>query len=195
MVHAPDKHHRHSIRLQGYDYSQAGAYFVTIVTRDRACMFGHVVDGEMRMNELGKVVRDEWFRSGKIRSELQLNPDEFVAMPNHIHGIVWIVDHEIVRATGRSPLPNGPAPRSLASFIAGFKSAVTKRINEQRTMPGVPVWQRNYYEHIVRNDHELDRIREYIVNNPLQWTLDRENTDIVRATGRSPQLKDAPWCI
>ena len=79
------------------------------------------------------------------------------------------------RATRRSPLQNSLAPKSLGSFIAGFKSATAKRINEYRGKMGTPVWQRNYYEHIVRNEDELNKIREYIINNPLQWDLDKEN--------------------
>lgn len=181
MKYDPARQRRRSIRLKGYDYSKAGAYFVTIVTHNRACLFGEVVNEEMRLNELGEIVRNEWFRSAEIRREIQLNPDEFVVMPNHIHGIVWIADDDmvgatgrmvdVVGATGRSPLP----PRSLASFIAGFKSGVTKCINQHRRTPGAPVWQRNYYEHIIRNEASLVRSREYIVNNPMQWALDREN--------------------
>ncbi|MFQ6092271.1 MAG: transposase, partial [bacterium] len=96
--------------------------------------------------------------------------------PNHTHGIVWF--NHIVGAPGRAPL-QGPhlrrAPKSLGSFIAGYKSMVTKRVNETRQTPGAPIWQRNYYEHIVRNETELNRIREYIRANPLGWHLDREN--------------------
>ncbi len=205
MRYNPEKHHRHSIRLKGYDYAQPGAYFVTIVTQDRACLFGDVVDGQMRLNECGVIVHQEWFRSANIRHEIALYADEFVVMPNHIHGIVWIVDDggmtdvmttdtvgatgstvgatgstvgatgSTVGATGRSPLPSGPAKRSLASFVAGFKSATTKRINQHRGTPGAPVWQRNYFEHIIRNDESLDRIRRYIAENPLHWYFDREN--------------------
>ncbi len=132
---------RRSIRLKGYDYTQAGAYFVTICTQGRACLFGEVVNGEMRLNEWGEIVREEWFRSAQIRQEIQLNLDEFVVMPNHIHGIVWFVcDGISVGVHGRAPLPVQRILRSLASFIAGFKSAVTKQINEQCSTPGMPVW-------------------------------------------------------
>jgi REP element-mobilizing transposase RayT len=125
MRYDPDRHHRRSIRLRGYDYRQPGAYFVTIVTQDRACLFGEVVGEEMHLNELGKIVWEEWFRSAEIRQEIELLPDEFVVMPNHVHGIVWIVESP-VGAHGRAPLHHAPLqrlPRSLASFIAGFKSA------------------------------------------------------------------------
>jgi len=125
------------------------------------------------MNEYGGIVRDEWMKTETIRDEIEL--DESVVMPNHIHGIVFIVG-----ATGRSPLRNdydssGPRPRSIGAFMAGFKSAVTKRINQIRTTPGIPLWQRNYYEHVVRNEKELNRIREYVVTNPMKWAEDENN--------------------
>jgi REP element-mobilizing transposase RayT len=173
-----DKHRRRSIRLKGYDYTQPGAYFVTLCTWNRECLFGQVVDGEMRLNNYERSVREEWFRSAEIRRGIELRPNEFIVMPNHIHGIVWIVDDNRgttphVEAHGRAPLRR--MPRSLGSFVAGFKSSVTKQINTLRQTPGTPVWQRNYYEHIIRDDRSLNRIRQYIANNPLQWELDREN--------------------
>ena len=194
------KHRRTSIRLKGWDYTQPGAYFVTICTHERVPLFGRVVDGEMVLNPYGEIVRDEWFRSAEIRAEIELFPDEFVVMPNHIHGIVWIVATDDpagydenarppVGATGRSPLPpHGPTPRSLGSFIAGFKSAVTKRINQMRGTPGARVWQRNYYEHIIRDERALNAIRRYIIDNPWRWHLDRYNPD---ATGPDPRGRPA----
>jgi REP element-mobilizing transposase RayT len=173
MTYDERQHHRRSIRLKGYDYSQAGAYFVTVCTRDRVCLFGDVRDGIMRLNKFGHIVWEEWFRSAEIRREIELSTDEFVVMPNHIHGIVWIAEQQNVGAHGRAPLHR--TPRSLSTFIAGFKSVTTKRINILRNMPGLPVWQRNYYEHIVRDERTLDGIREYILANPLRWHLDREN--------------------
>ena len=180
------KESRRSLRLKGYDYSQAGAYFVTICTQNRACLFGHIADGQMVLNEYGKIVRDEWLKSSEIRNEIEL--DEFVVMPNHFHGIAWIVGvHEkchnaVLGAHGRAPLRR--EPRSLGSLTAGFKSAVTKRINEIRRTPGVKLWQRNYYEHVIRDENELNSVREYIINNPAQWDTDRENPDI-RADGQN----------
>ncbi len=182
----PQRHRRRSIRLPEYDYTQPGAYFVTICTHNREPLFGQVVDGEMVLNKYGQIVWEEWFRSANIRAGIELFTNEFVVMPNHIHGIVWIVD--AVGATGRSPLqpthPRGPASRSLGSFIAGFKSIVTKRINAHRATPGARVWQRNYHEHIIRTERVLNVIRQYIVENPLCWDLDRCNPD---ATGPDPQ--------
>jgi REP element-mobilizing transposase RayT len=173
MPNNHDKHRRRSIRLKDYDYSQAGAYFVTICTHKKECVFGNIVDGKMVLNEYGKVVQEEWYRSAKIRCEVEL--DAFVVMPNHIHGIVTIVG-----AQGLAPLQHGHPPlqrrlRSLSTFITGFKSAATRRINNLRGSPYMAVWQRNYYEHVIRNEDDLSEIREYIVNNPLKWDLDSEN--------------------
>lgn len=176
MRYDPKIRHRHSIRLQGYDYSQAGAYYITIVTWQRERLFGEVVDGGIQLNPLGEIVRREWFKTAELRQNVELFEDEFVVMPNHVHGIIVITD------TGRgdrlvAPTPQpGPAPRSIGAMIAGFKSAVTKRINERRNSPGVPVWQRNYYEHIIRTEQEHQRIYAYILANPLNWENDGENT-------------------
>ncbi len=200
----PDNYHRRSIRLKGYDYSRQGAYFVTIVTWNRLCLFGEVVDEKMVLNDLGLIVQGEWFRSADVRREIELHPDELVVMPNHLHGIVWIVGEgdksaADVGATGRSPLrehpPRGPVPRSLGSFMAGFKSAATKRVNTMRGAPGAPVWQRNYYEHIIRDERSLNRIREYIAHNPLGWALDRENPANCAAGLRNMHHKDEPWRV
>ena len=168
-------HHRHSLRLRGYDYAQAGAYFVTICTQGRECLFGEVVDGEMRLNEWGRIVGDEWMKTAEIRDEIEL--DAWVVMPNHCHGIVVLNDdgRGTARRTPTVEQFGQPVPGSIPTIIRAFKSAVTKRINELRGTPGNSLWQRNYYEHIIRNDDDLARIREYIVNNPLQWALDREN--------------------
>lgn len=185
-----ERHRRRSIRLREYDYRQAGAYFITVVTHGRAALFGEIANGETRLNEFGQVVEDEWQKSSIIRQEIEM--DVFVVMPNHIHGIMNIINMD-VGATGRSPLRGGPPARSLGAFVAGFKSAVTKRINEMRHTPGSPVWQRNYYEHVVRDDEELLRVREYILHNPLDWENDRENPS------RPADLKSArtpePWHV
>ncbi|CAG0961673.1 hypothetical protein ANRL3_00918 [Anaerolineae bacterium] len=179
MKYDPQKHHRRSIRLKGYDYTQAGAYFITICVHNRECLFGEIIDGEMRLNEYGQIVAEEWAKSSEIRKEIEM--DEWVVMPNHIHGIVVIADSvgaHGVGAHGRAPLRAAHLqrqPRSLGSFVAGSKSATTKRINMMRGTQGAPVWQDNYYEHIVRNENDLNRIREYIINNPARWDADQEN--------------------
>jgi len=169
---------------------------VTVCAHNRACLFGDIRKDEMHPNDAGRMVQEEWFRSAKIRREIELWPDEFVVMPNHIHGIVWI-HHD---CKGDRPVAlTGPPPKSLGALMAGFKSITTKRINAWRGAPGQPVWQRNYYEHVIRNDDTLNRIREYIINNPLQWAMDRENPNCavpdVGATGRSPLPDDEPWRV
>lgn len=219
MKYDPEIHHRRSIRLKGYDYTQPGAYFITICTYQRDEIFGEVINGEMKLSALGEIVRQEWFRSAEIRKEIRLFEDEFTVMPNHLHGINWII--ESVGADGirpddgirpndgvhpkterahtmrpdivhpnpkkqdacqemdarRASLPRR-APRSLGSFIAGFKASVTSRARKEFNMAGI--WQRNYYEHIIRNDRELNNIRWYILNNPLNWQLDRDNAQNIR---------------
>jgi len=172
-----DVHHRRSIRLPGHDYSSDGAYFVTIVTRERELLFGDVIAGEMRLNPYGMVVVREWTRSAEIRKELSL--DSFVVMPNHLHAIVHIRG---VGAHGRAPLrtprpADSPSrkPQSLGSLVAGFKASATKAINLLHDTPGVPVWQRNYYERVIRDQIELARIRQYIADNPANWQSDPEN--------------------
>lgn len=194
-----DRHRRHSIRLKNYDYSRAGAYFLTLCAWKKECHFGIIENSEIRMNEIGRIIDEEWLRTPMIRKEIDL--DVFIVMPNHIHGIVVINDgvngegagDDGVNgdganndranndgANGRSPLPGHNArlqmrPKSVSSFVAGYKSAVTARINRLRNTPGAPVWQRNYYEHIIRDENELSRIREYIMTNPLKWAEDKEN--------------------
>ena len=174
MTYDSERHHRRSIRLPGYDYAQPGAYFVTICAVQGECLFGDIVDGVMIESVFGVIAREEWFRSADIRSEIVLNQDEFVVMPNHEHGIVRIIGD--VGATGRSPLraPRpGPLPHSLGAVMAGYKAVVTKHINQIRSTPGMPVWQRNYWEHVIRNEAEMQRIREYIQTNPARWSDDQ----------------------
>jgi len=168
MAFDPKKHHRRSIRLEGYDYSLPGAYFVTTVCHSRKCLFGRVEDGRIILNACGEVAMDEWRRSAEIHDNMQF--DAVIVMPNHLHGIV-----HIMRRGDRPVPPEGPGKHLLPAFMAGFKAAVTKRINELRRTPAAPVWQRNYYEHIIRDEESLNRIREYIINNPLQWDTDPEN--------------------
>jgi putative transposase len=176
----PERLHRRSIRLKGYDYSQPGAYFITICTQDRACLFGEVVDGEMRLNDAGQMVQDVWDELPAFYPGVQT--DAFIVMPNHIHGIIILVgagSHACLDEIGQ---PQGVAPTrlSLPDVVHRFKTMTTKRyIDGVKKFGWTPfrrrLWQRNYYEHIIRNDHALQRIREYIWTNPLRWHLDREN--------------------
>jgi putative transposase len=168
---------RRSIRLPDYDYTSPGAYFITICTHRRDLLFGEAADGDVVLNQYGQIAREEWQASEQIRREIEL--DIFVIMPNHLHGIVWIRETNetpTVRAHGRAPVPQRPLlrlPRSLGSFVAGYKSVVTARVNQMRGTPGASVWQRNYYEHVIRNDASLEKIREYIQHNPARWCDDR----------------------
>jgi len=262
MPYNPRIHHRRSIRFKVHDYTQPAAYFVTLCTHERAHLFGQVVDGAMQLNECGEIVRAEWFQTAVVRPYVVLNPDEFVVMPNHIHGIIWIVGNDngddgvdnggdarndgsggdtprndgdgrrdggdgcrnggdgcrnggdgyrnggdqscggtVVGAqrrcaptfapknatfppgatptsTGRATrgaTPTNVVPGSLGAIVRSFKSVVTRRINIMRNTPGAPVWQRNYYEHIIRTDRALNAIRRYVADNPRRWHLDRKN--------------------
>ena len=169
----PDIHRRRSRRLKGYDYSQAGAYFITICTRNRECTFGDVIDGEMLSNEAGHIVMEEWMKSADIRGEIEL--DAFAVMPNHVHGIIVITD----RCRGVWPYaPTGTLrspSRTAGALVRAFKSACTLHINQMHNARGTPVWQRNYYEHVIRDEDDLNRIREYILDNPARWEEDEEN--------------------
>lgn len=183
------KHNRQSIRLQGYDYAQPGAYFITVVTQDRACLFGEIVNGEMRINEWGEMAQQCCLEIPDHFPQTQL--DEYIIMPDHIHGIIIINDSPIVGAKKFSPnnmetndfSPQTPQQSNIALFrspsqtigsvVRGFKIGVTKWIHQieraKNISPLPNVWQRNYYEHIIRNDDELHRIRDYIRNNPRNW--------------------------
>jgi putative transposase len=167
---------RKSIRLKEYDYSQPGAYFITICTKDREHLFGEVRDGQMIENEYGKAVQACWNALPEHYSNVQL--DAFRVMPNHMHGIVMIIpdDNEpMVGARQASPLQR--KRHHLGDIVGSLKSAATKRINELRGTPGQSVWQRNYFEHIIRDETSLNRIRQYIITNPERWQFDRENKD------------------
>ncbi|MDY7049890.1 MAG: transposase [Microcystis panniformis WG22] len=196
MTFDPEKHHRRSIRLRNYDYSQPGAYFVTICTYQKQPWFGEIKNGQMYLNQFGKIVADEWLKTCKIRPNFQL--DEWVIMPNHFHVIVIINDYsddnqslgngqsasrfgrrQFDKLTDHDALPQ-QKPNSLSSCIAGFKSAVTKRINLLRQNTDTPIWQRNYYESILRDEKYLAVVREYIINNPKNWPNDRDYLPIDR---------------
>lgn len=172
----PHIHHRHTIRLAGYDYSRAGAYFLTLCAHHHKNIFGTIVDDRIELNACGRIVHNEWLKSAKIRWEIEL--DEFIIMPDHLHGIVII--HDIDRRGDRPVAPTvvkpGPRSKTIGAMIAGFKSAVTTQINQIRKTPMCPVWQRNYYEHVIRDEKDLSYIREYVVNNPKYWAYDEYYT-------------------
>lgn len=183
MSFDPARHHRRSIRLREWDYAANGAYFITLVTHERAPLFGAIVDGEMRLNAFGEIARAYWEEIPSHFDHIEI--DAFVIMPNHVHGIVMIVTNESadVRAqhccapTTTNPTPHeiNVKPGSLSAIIRSYKSAVTKQTNHLRNTPAEPVWQRNFYERIVRNDRELNTVRDYIINNPARWAEDNEN--------------------
>ena len=175
MKFDPKIHHRRSIRLQGYDYSQAGAYFVTIVTWQREMLFGKIVNGEMKLNEFGEIVSQKWQWLETQYEYMELGA--WVVMPNHFHGILVI--HDDGRG-GSRPAPTPTKRKSLGGLIGAFKTVSTKQINLLRNTEGQVVWQRNYYEHIIRNESEMDRITRYIESNPARWADDDENPTRVR---------------
>ena len=191
----PHKHTRHSFRLQGYDYTQQGMYFVTICTFQRECLLGAMENKKMVVSQIGRIVEEEWLNTPLLRSNVSL--DTFVVMPNHFHGIIAIT------STGRGAARRAPTverfgkpvARSLATIIRSFKSATTKRINEIRDTPGQPCWQRNYYEHVIRGEEELTRARTYIIMNPLSWHLDRENPQNLIGARRAVPLHNPEWTM
>jgi REP element-mobilizing transposase RayT len=174
MSYDPQKHHRRSIRLKEYDYTQPAAYYITLCTKTRQCLFGDVTKGEMRLNSLGYIAFSCWQAIPNHFPHVEL--DAFVIMPNHLHGILVISD-TIVGATPASPLrhPCGPTPKSVGAIVGSYKAAVSKRINSICNTESNSIWQRNYYEHINRDQESLHNIRQYIVENPRCWTEDPEN--------------------
>ena len=202
MTYNSKIHHRRTIRLKNYDYAQAGLYFITICCQNRAHLFGEIINGEMKLNDHGKIAYEEWKQTEKIRRNCFIH--EFIIMPNHIHGII-----EITCNKGKEELIgkfHSPT-QTIGSFIRGFKIATIKRIKEKileenlnssnsstgelQFAPTAPtatigsidpteyikklnfkIWQRNYYEHIIRDENSNYRISEYIKNNPKKWEQD-----------------------
>jgi putative transposase len=197
MKHNSEIHHRRSIRLPGYDYGQAGLYFITVCAWQRQCIFGAIEDGEMHLNPVGEIARDEWLRTAKMRPNIGIA--EFVVMPNHVHGIIAIGDNtDVIGSNGRGTMHRAPTiddgditdrvddgashnrtekfgkptSNTIPTIIRGYKAAVTTQVNMLRDSPQCPVWQRNYYENVVRSEAEYLRIAAYILNNPRQWQED-----------------------
>ena len=172
----PPPRRRRSLRLPGYDYSRPGAYFITAVTRHREPLFGEVVNGVMRLNAFGEIVWACWHDLPNHYPHVQL--DAFVVMPNHIHGIIVLVDDDADGRGGSETGGGGSETRphhGLPEIVRALKSFSARRINALRGTPGQPVWQRSYYEHIIRDEGALRRIRRYILTNPLRWENDRAN--------------------
>ena len=182
MPFNPHIHHRKSIRLKGYDYTQAGLYFITICTQKRAFLFGNIMDGEMLLNDAGIMVENQWLKLPNRFQNIQLH--EYVVMPNHFHAILEIVGVTLVVAQNNNEYqkgqPQGIAPtgKTIGNMIGAFQSIVTvEYIRGVKTLGWQPfdgkLWQRNYWEHIIRNDNEYQRISNYIINNPLNWKNDK----------------------
>ncbi len=174
MSYDPHKHHRRSIRLKGYDYSSEGAYFVTICVKGGESVLGEVVGGEMVLNEYGRIVEACWQDLVNHYDHVVL--DAFVIMPNHIHFIVILIDATVGAGrvgAGLRPAPTGDKQHGLPEIVRAIKSFSARRINELRDATGSSFWQRNYYEHIIRNERALNAIREYIHNNPANWLQDQ----------------------
>lgn len=168
----PNIHQRRSIRLKGYDYTQAGLYFITICCQDRICRFGTVENGEMILNEYGQIAHDEWMKTPQIRHHVELG--EFIVMPNHIHGIIRLLG----RGELHSPIEKGvfdtplrSPSQTVGAVVRGYKSSVTKQLGLMGFTE--KLWQRNYYEHIIRNEQSHQAISEYIRNNPAKWHDDK----------------------
>lgn len=188
----PQKYHRRSIRLQGYDYSQEGLYFITICCQDRVHLFGEIVDGKMILNSYGEIAQKEWQNTSTIRDNVVLH--EFVVMPNHFHSIIEIKFQKGNNEIGKFQSPS----QTVGAIIRGYKIATIKKIKdyilntgekindskgELQFAPTAPtekikelnfkIWQRNYYEHIIRNEPAYERISDYIRNNPKCWNEDK----------------------
>jgi REP element-mobilizing transposase RayT len=210
MSYNPNIHHRKSIRLHGYDYSQAGLYFITICAQDRKCLFGKIENDEMILNDAGLIANECWLEIPKHFPNAVLH--EHIIMPNHVHGIVELIQNDVAnvgaentRAENFLPLQNEfrkMIPRSIGSIVKGFKIGVTKwfrnsnnadmanakagnvnteNIGAENFLPlqqpqqneTVKIWQRNYYEHIIRDEKSYQHISEYIINNPKNWKEDK----------------------
>ncbi|MEW5758589.1 MAG: transposase [Candidatus Omnitrophota bacterium] len=184
----PDRFHKiyriSSSRLPRWDYSSNGYYFVTICTKEKEHYFGEIINGEMELSKIGEVVAREWQNTEAIRLDVEV--DEWVVMPNHLHGIINIVETHCSASLQQKRINKfGPQSNNLASIIRGFKSKTTKDIR----MAGFNAfaWQPRFYDHVIRNDASLNRIREYIQNNPTQWDLDIENN--------ANKSRDALQCV
>jgi putative transposase len=206
MKYDPKKHHRRSIRLKSYDYTQMGVYFITVVTKDRECLFGEVTDGETRLNDAGKAIERWWVELN--RKFTMVETDQFVVMPNHFHGIIAIADVRVGAdlRVGPASNRNGANGRAGAHIGAPLRASIPWMVQWFKTMTtneyirGVKqlgwtgfrgqLWQRNYYEHVIRTQESLDRIRQYIVENPAKWECDPENPTATIVEANDPWKSD-----
>lgn len=156
---------RNSLRHAGWNYAASGFYFVTICTHQRQCLFDHA--------EFRAIIEQQWQKIPAIKSATLVQLDEWVVMPNHVHGIIVIVDGLPIDA----PRPTKTISGSIGTLVGTFKSSAAKRINNKIGEYGSPIWQRGYYDKIIRNERQLNAIRQYIIDNPTRWAEDRENLD------------------
>ena|SRR5436190_9218676 len=195
----PNMNHRRSIRLRGYDYSQEGIYFVTVCTHGKRSIFGEIREDEMALSTAGQAVSRIW--EGLPAQFPNCSLDAFVVMPNHVHGII-VISNEVTKdegaassaptdcyteqgAASSAPTITHPeqgaassAPTALGAIVRAFKSISAIQVNRLLDSSGQHLWQRNYYDHIIRSEDELNGIREYIYNNPIKWAIDRENPSV-----------------
>jgi putative transposase len=167
---------RRSPRLKDYDYSQDGAYFVTMCTQNRLTLFGEVGGETMQLNTWGQLVQLCWDNLSDHYPHIEL--DAFVVMPNHVHGIIVMNDLSgSVMREGLRPSPTDtfekPKLQRLTEIVRAFKSFSVRRINEGRNTPGTAIWQRSFHDHIIRSERELNILREYTYTNPAKWNADR----------------------
>ena len=182
MPYDPSIHHRRSIRLKDYDYAQPGAYFLTLVAWKRASLFGEIANGQIRLLPAGEAAQACLQR---LPDHFEVRIDAWVVMPNHLHAVVVLIsprtgDERKPDQGPKLPTRMGSQPGSLSAVVQNFKSVSTRKINALRRSPGIPVWQRNFFEHVVRNDTEWQNIRQYILGNPARWGEDRLNLDALR---------------
>ena len=188
MGYESEKYNRRSMQMKEYDYSLPGAYFVTLLASGRKHLFGKVNLDQVELNEIGKIVEYCWLKIPKYFDNIKL--DEYVIMPDHLHGIIFIeaalgkgeatpdkptIESEMTSGVASPLRPRGTQPGSLGAIIQNFKSVSTRMVNKRYYEPGNKIWQRDYYERIIRNERELNAIRQYIHDNPLNWDLDSEN--------------------
>ncbi len=179
------KYRTKSMRLDSWDYSLDGAYFITICTKNRECVFGDVKNDEMLLNEIGEIAKTCWEEIPQHFPYVVL--DAFVIMPNHVHAVLFI-DHDVISTPvsvetkdllslrgehNRLLKKLRGTSKTIGSIIRGFKIGVTKWVNCNTNVSNI--WQTNYYDHIVRNEAELNRIRHYIIDNPLNWEKDKND--------------------
>jgi putative transposase len=158
---------RKQIRLKNYDYSQHNAYFITICVNHRKCILSNIIEDQTHLSHQGKIIEKQWLWLAKYYPYVSLN--EYVIMPNHFHGIV-VIENKMINKKRYS----------LSQLICAFKTTSAKAINKFQNSAGKQFWQRSYHERVIRNEEELGKIQEYIINNPLQWAIDEENPQLLK---------------